>query len=185
MHEASVKGSDWHVVVGGFRDVSVGDVEGLLSKVGGAVGASPFQLFDADRIAGWEHIYFAAVNAVRAHEGGAAISRGVAMEVLLYAACVDQISQALDVVGVTPSTERMGLLVMSMSHGGAVEAFKRASDVLGMVDDSVLAVDGRKLEAIAGVYGVSDVELDTVCRPREEALTWVIVERGALLSLRR
>jgi KEOPS complex subunit Cgi121 len=185
MHEASVKGSDWHVVVGGFRDVSIDDVEGLLSEVGEAVGASPFQLFDAERIAGWEHIYFAVVNAVRAHEGGAAISRGIAMEVLLYAACVDQISQALDVVGVTPSTERVGLLVMSMNYGEATEAFNRASDLLGMADDSVLAVDGGKLEAIAVVYGVSDVELATVCKPREEALTWVIVERGALLPLRR
>lgn len=185
MHKVSVKGSDWHVVVGGFRDISVDEVKGLLSEVGEAVGASLFQLFDADRIAGWEHIYFAAVNAVRAHEGGAAISRRLAMEVLLYAACVDQISQAFDVVGVTPSTERVGLLVMSMNHEEATDAFKRASDVLGVVDDSVLAVDDRKLEAIAGVYGVSDVELDTVCKPREEALTWVIVERGALLPLRR
>lgn len=185
MHEASVKGSDWHVVVGGFRDVLVDDVEGLLSKVGEAVGVSPFQLFDADRIAGWEHIYFAAVNAVRAHEGGAAISRGLAMEVLLYAACVDQISQALDVVGVSPYTERVGLLVMSLNKEEATDAFKRASDMLGVIDDSVLAVDGRKLEAIAGIYGVSDTELDTVCKPREEALMWIIVERGALLPLRR
>jgi tRNA threonylcarbamoyladenosine modification (KEOPS) complex Cgi121 subunit len=185
MHEASVKVSNWDVVVGGFRDVLVDDVEGLLLEVGEAVGASPFQLFEAGRSAGWEHIYFAAVNAVRAHEEGAAISRGLAMEVLLYVACVDQISQALDVVGVSSSTERVGLLVMSLNKEEATDAFKRASDILGVVDDSVLAVDGRKLEAITGVYGVSDVELDTVCKPRKEALTWVIVERGALLPLRR
>ena len=180
-----MKGSDWHVVVGGFRDVSVGDVEGILSRVGGAVGGSQFQLFDADRIAGWDHIYFAAVNAVRAHEGGAAISRGLAIEVLLYAACVDQISQALDVVGVSSSTERVGLVILSRSLEEAADAFKQASDVLGVVDDSVLVVDGEKLGRIAGVYGVSDVELDAVHKSRDEALTWVIVERGALLPLRR
>jgi KEOPS complex subunit Cgi121 len=185
MYEASVKDSDWHIVVGGFRDVSVDDVEGLLSKVEEVVGASSFQLFEADRIAGWEHIYLAAVNAVHAHEGGTAISRRLTMEVLLYAACVDQISQALDIVGVTPSTERVGLLVMSTKQDEAMDAFTRASEVLGVADDSVLAVEERKLETIARIYGVSDIELNTVSKPREEALTWVIVERGVLLPLRR
>ena len=88
-------------------------------------------------------------------------------------------------MGVSLYTERVGLLVMSLNKEEATDAFKRASDMLGVIDDSVLAVDGRKLKAIAGIYGVSDTELDTVCKPRKEALMWIIVERGALLPLRR
>ena len=185
VHTAGIKGSGWSVAVGGFRDAPVGDVDELLSRVGEAAGQSVFQLFDADKVAGWRHLFFAAVNAVKAFEAGTAISRGLAMEALLYASCVDQISQALDVTGVSPSTERVALLVMSEGREGAAEAFERISGVLGRVDDVVLRVDGGKLEALKGVFGISDRELEAVGSSAEEALTWLIVERGALLPLRK
>ncbi|UCD45479.1 MAG: hypothetical protein JSV27_03025 [Candidatus Bathyarchaeota archaeon] len=185
VHVAEIKGSDWSVAIGGFRDAPVSDVDELLSKVGEAAGQSVFQLFDADKVAGWRHLFFAAVNAVKAFEAGTTVSRGLAMEVLLYASCVDQISQALDVTGVSSSTERVAILVMSENRGGLLEAFKQVSGVLGRADDDVLRVDGVKLEALKGVFGISDREIEAVGSPVEDALTWLIVERGALLPLRK
>jgi tRNA threonylcarbamoyladenosine modification (KEOPS) complex Cgi121 subunit len=185
VHTAGIKGSGWFAAIGGFSGASVGDVDKLLARVSDGAGTSVFQLFDADRVAGWRHLLFAAVNAVKAFEAGTAVSRGLAMEVLLYASCVDQILQALDVTGVSPSTERVALLVMSESRDGAAEAFERISRVLGRIDDVVLRVDSGKLEALKGVFGISDRELEAVGSPAEEALTWLIVERGALLPLRK
>lgn len=182
---AGVKGSDWAVSIGGFRDASIDDIDGFLERMGEAVAPASFQVFDADRVAGWEHLFFAAVNAVKAYESGSAISRSLAIEVLLYVSCQNQISRALDIVGVTPSTERVALLVLADDKKAAEKAFGRASGALGRDDDSVLRLDAEKYERIKEKFSVSDSELEAVGESELHALMWLLVERGALLTLRR
>ncbi len=143
------------------------------------------QVFDADRVAGWEHLFFATVNAVKAHEAGTAISRSLAIEVLLYVSCQDQISRALEIVGVTPSTERVALLVLDDGKEAAEKAFGRAPVALGRDDASVLGLDAEKCVRIKETFGVSDSEIEAVGGSELDALTRLVVERGALLPLRR
>jgi tRNA threonylcarbamoyladenosine modification (KEOPS) complex Cgi121 subunit len=183
---AGVKGSDWAVSIGGFRDASIDDIDDFLERMGEAVAPASFQVFDADRVAGWEHLFFAVVNAVKAHEAGTAISRSLAIEVLLYVSCQDQISRALDLVGVTPSTERVALLVLADGKKEAAEkTFGHASMALGRDDDSVLGLDAEKCMRIKETFGVSDSEIEAVGGSELDALTRLLVERGALLPLRR
>ena len=185
VHTVGIKGSSWCLSIGWFRDISVDDVDDLLSQVSEAASPSLFQLFDADRVAGWRHLFFAAVNAVKAFEAGAAISRSLAVEALLYVSCQDQISKALHAVGLSPTTKRAVLLVLAETPEAAENAFERVSEVLGTADDSAQQVDGDKFEEIKSFYHVSEPELDVLGGLREEALTWLLVERGALLSVRR
>jgi tRNA threonylcarbamoyladenosine modification (KEOPS) complex Cgi121 subunit len=185
VHTAGLKGTGWYVAVGGFRDIPAADVDELLTRMRRAAPGSTFQLFDADRVAGWRHLFFAAVNAVRAFEGGSSISRSLAVEALLYASCQDQITQAFDIMGLSSKTGRAALLVLAGSPEEAKQVFERISRFLGTADDSVLLVDEDKFAEIKRVLGVSDPELEAVCGPRFEALTKLVVERGALLSIRR
>ncbi|MFQ6053054.1 MAG: KEOPS complex subunit Cgi121 [Candidatus Bathyarchaeia archaeon] len=182
---AGIKGSPWVVRIGGFREVSVSDVDELLAEVRGAASPHLFQLFDAGRVAGWEHLYFAAVNAVKAFETGTAVSKSLAIEVLLYASGQDQISQAFATLGLTPATDRVALLVMADGAEEAERAFTRASELLGVADDSVLAVDDEKLEELKRVYSVSDLALGAVGSPGATAITRLLIERGALIPARR
>lgn len=182
---STIKGSDKAVSIGGFRSVTVNDVDELLSNLRRAISPAVFQIFDATRIAGWRHLYMAAVNAVGAFELGSPISRGLGIEVLLYASCQDQISRALDVVGVGQETEKLALIVLREGHGEAEAAFERAADILGEADDSVLELDRIKFREIAKVFGVSENELEVVGGERDRALTSLLVEKGALLPLRR
>ena len=185
VHTAEVQGADWVVSIGGFRDVSVGDVDSFISRVREAIPDVRFQVFDADRVAGWRHLFFAAVNATVAFEGGRGISRSLEVETLLYASCRDQISQAFEIVGVSDRTARVALLVLGESREEAEGAFTDVSGVIGVPDDSVLEVSRGKWDELKTVFGVSDKELRAVRGPAEEALTKLIVERGALLPLRR
>jgi len=161
------------------------EVEGFLSRVREATDGHVFQVFDAERVAGWKHLFFSAVNAVSAIEGGGAISRSLGIEVLLYVSCVDQISRALEVVGVTPSTTEVALVVLAESPGEAEGAFISTAESIGESDDGVLDLDAEKLETLKARYGVSDAELAAVGGPEEDALAMLLVERGALLRLRR
>ncbi len=185
MRTSTIKGSDKAVSIGGFRGVTVNDVDELLSSLTGATSPAVFQIFDAARIAGWRHLYMAAVNAVGAFESGSPISRGLGIEVLLYASCQDQISRALEVVGVSPGTEKLALVVLSDGPGEAEAVFEKAADLLGEADDSVLGLDEIKFREVAQVFGVSENELEAVGGERDEALTSLLVEKGALLPLRR
>lgn len=182
---STIKGSDKAVSIGGFRGVKVNDVDELLSGIGRATSPAVFQIFDASRIAGWRHLYMAAVNAVGAFESGSSISRGLGIEVLLYASCQDQISRALDVVGVGPGTEKLALVVLRDGLGEAEAAFEKAVDILGEADDSVLGLDEVKFREVAKVFGVSENEFEAVGGERDKALTSLLVEKGALLPLRR
>jgi len=182
---STIKGSSKAVSIGGFRDVTVKDVDALLGSLSEATSPAVFQVFNASRIAGWRHLYMAAVNAVGAFESGSSISRGLGIEVLLYASCRDQISRALDVVGVGPGTDKLALVVLGEGSEEAEAAFERATGILGEADDSALELDKAKLVEVAEVFGVSDNELKAVGGGRNEALTNLLIEKGALLPLRR
>ena len=182
---STIKGSNKAVSIGGFRDVTVNDVDELLSSLSKATSPAVFQIFDSTRIAGWRHLYMAAVGAVGAFESGSRISRGLGIEVLLYVSCQDQISRALDVVGVGPDTEKLALVVLRDGPGEAEVTFERAVDILGEADDSVLEIDETKLLEITKVFGISENELEAVGGNHDNALISLLVEKGALLPLRR
>jgi tRNA threonylcarbamoyladenosine modification (KEOPS) complex Cgi121 subunit len=185
VHSAGIKGSGWYVAIGGFKGGDWEDVEYLLAMAGDEARGTIFQFFDAERVAGWRHLYFAAVNAVLASEKGTSISRSLAIEVLLYASCQDQISRAFEVIGLSQKTKRIALLVLAQDLEEALRAFERISSVLGEEDDSALMMNVGKFREIMETFGVSDLELEAVGGLREEALTRLVVERGALLPLRR
>jgi tRNA threonylcarbamoyladenosine modification (KEOPS) complex Cgi121 subunit len=182
---SKIKGSGRAVSIGGFRGVTVNDVDVLLRDLGEAISPAVFQIFDANRIAGWRHLYMAAVNAVGAFEAGSSISRGLGIEVLLYASCQDQISRALEVVGVGSRTMKLALVVLGDGPEETEAAFEKAADILGEANDSVLGLDETKSREIAKVFGVSENELKAVGSERNGALTSLLVEKGALLPLRR
>jgi KEOPS complex subunit Cgi121 len=180
-----IKGTRWAVSIGGFKDVSVGDVNSFLDHLDKIVSPFFFQVFDACMVGGYGHLFYAVVNAVKAHEAGIAISRNLEIEVLLYASCQDQISKAFSIMGVKPESEKIALVVLADRIEKAKDAFDRASIFIGVEDDSVLDVDEKKLRELISAFSVSERALKAVGGPREEALTMLLIERGALLTLRR
>lgn len=184
-HRARIEDSNLSLIIGGFRDVQVGDVALLLRRVGEEAAPCTHQLFDAERVAGWEHLYMAAVNAYRAFKTGSSLSRSLAMEILLYASCRDQISRALEVLGISKATRNIALLVVSSGVDEAEMCFERASKLLGVEDDSVLTISEEKFKILMEVYEVSEEELEALGGSPYEALTNLIIERGALLAVHR
>lgn len=185
VHKARIKNTDWTVYISGFKEVSVDNVDEMLSLIGKASSPCIFQLLNADRVAGWKHLYYAAVNAVRAFETKTTISKNLPIEILLYASCQDQISQALDFLGIKPSIRRVVLLLMGREHEDIKGAFRQASELLGDEDDSVLEVDNYKFDEIRRLFSISQLELEAVGGRSFKALTGLLIERGALLSIRK
>ena len=180
-----ITGSDLHVAIAGARGVRVDVVDDVLRLVQEAAGGHTFQLFDAGMVAGWRHLYHAAVNAAKAVESGTAVSKGLDVETLLYATYQDQIAKAFLLMGVSRSTRAAAVVVFGRDPDAVTGTAHRAAGALGEQDDGVLQVDEAKFGRLRKVFEVSDASLEAVGGDPHKALTSLIVEKGALLTLRR
>ncbi|HIH87965.1 TPA: hypothetical protein HA344_02000 [Candidatus Bathyarchaeota archaeon] len=182
MWVSAVKESGFFVAIGGFR-ASVTDPRALVRAVNESCAPHVAQIVDASRVAGRDHLWMAAVNAVKATETGLALSKGIGVEALLYASAQDQITKALATLGVTAKSTTIALMVFTSSQAEAESAYRKAAALLGVEDKGVLEIDGAKAAYLRKAYGINDVELEAA--GGESALGGLVVERGALLSLRR
>ncbi len=148
------------------------------------------QIFDAESIAGWQHVYYAVVNAMAAFRTGSNITRSLPIEILLYVSAQDQIDRALQVVGIEDATLKICLVVVADSEDEVINfqerfqrrySFQREDSVLGIQDEGKI---GRLIEA----FSISDLEIEAASRgkpSREEALRGLVIERGALLATKK
>ena len=180
-----VKDSLWAITIGGFNNVTIGIVEDFLSNLEALVKPCLFQVFDADSVAGWKHLHVSSINAVKAFEKGYTISRKITMEVMLYASCQDQISMALKVMGISSSTKRIALLILATKKQAVKEAMIKAEKMLGQPDDSILEINKEKFQSLRKRFGIVDLEFSALEGPNSDALTNLVLERGALLPLRK
>jgi tRNA threonylcarbamoyladenosine modification (KEOPS) complex Cgi121 subunit len=185
MKTSKVAGSGLYVAITGARRIKVVDVEEALRAAADASGGLTFQLFDAAVVAGWRHLFHAAVNAVNAVENGFAVSKGLDVETLLYASCHDQISRAFKAMGVSKATRDVAVLVFGEDREAVSAAARRIAGTLGEEDDGVLQMSESKQERLMKTFNVSKVALESVGGDPREALASMIIEAGALLSLRR
>jgi tRNA threonylcarbamoyladenosine modification (KEOPS) complex Cgi121 subunit len=179
---SGIKGSPLFVAIGGFR-VKVKDPQTLVRMVSEASAPYIAQIVDAGRVASRDHLFMAAVNAAKSTETGMAVSKSITVEAILYASAQDQITKALTLLGVTTKSTTVALMVFAPSLGEAEKSYSKVAELLGEEDDVVLEIDDAKATSLRKMYDIGDKELEAAGGP--SALGRLIVERGALLSLRR
>jgi tRNA threonylcarbamoyladenosine modification (KEOPS) complex Cgi121 subunit len=178
-----ITGSNTYVTVTGVSDVSISNINETLKSLDKLVGGSSYQIFDADKIAGAVHIYHAAANAEYAIENKLNISKSISIETLLYAACENQISTAIKLLGVSSGTNSIAVAVFSETENDPTGETIAMS--LGAINDSVLDITPEKYESLKNLYGITETTIETLGIDKNEALLRLITEKGALLSLRR
>ncbi len=176
------------VEISGFRRVHVGNARAFVETACERLPAGvEVQFFDADLIASWRHLYFAALNGLTAIKTRRAISKSLAVETALYASAQRQIKRALNVIGVKPETKNAAVLVLGDGES-SVEAglLSIAKDLGAEPDDSVLDLTPAKAKRIRSAFDVSETELKIVTSQGNaaQALVDAVVERVALLSTR-
>jgi KEOPS complex subunit Cgi121 len=179
---SAVKDSAQFVAIGGFR-AKVTDPRALVRALNVACAPYMVQIVDASKVAGRDHLWMAAVNAVKATETGLALSKSIGVEALLYASAQDQITKALSTLGVSAKSTTIALMVFAPSHVEAETAYGKTAELLDEEDDSVLEIDSAKALYLKKAYGIGEAEIEAA--GGEESLGGLVVERGALLGLRR
>lgn len=170
-----------------FKDVEIDDVNSLLKKMNEQV-LSNVQLFNAENIAGFKHLFFAAINAINAFNQKRNISDSLAMESMLYASGQRQIKKAIEMVGLKNGNSNIAVLLIDKDEDKIRVAENKVMELInGKEDKSVLEIRGNtKVKRLKRLFDISDKEIEAVNvgnRKFENVLTELIIERGALLIL--
>jgi tRNA threonylcarbamoyladenosine modification (KEOPS) complex Cgi121 subunit len=145
-----------------------------------------FQLFDARLVSTWEHLYFAALNALVAFRSKRNISKSVAVETLLYASAQNQIQKATRLLGVKPDSSDIAVMIVARQSESIQSLLSTISEkVGGKRDDTVLELSEEKSETIRRFLGISENQLRTAERggSLERALVDLVIERVALVAV--
>ena len=172
-----------------YKNVKIENVEEFIQNIRKETGNVTVQFFDARFVAGYEHLYFAVLNALTAFKNGLSISKNLAIEILLYAAAERQIRNAVQLLGVREDTAKVAVVVLAESKDEVVKALDKVSSIIqAEEDESILEIDDEKFETIKKLFNVSDLELEAKLERKgleKEALKELIIERVALLVTRR
>lgn len=175
-----------HVVTAGFSDVKIKDTEEFIKKIREEKPSNvEVQFFDAKFVATWQHLYFAALNALTALKNKKNLSKSAAMETMLYASAQRQIQKAIKLLGINPYSSEMAVLIIGEKPEKARSALTIVSKYCNAQrDDTVLELSKEKAIVIQKEFGISDVELETIMikDDLEKALVDLVIERMALLA---
>jgi len=178
-----------HLTIAGFRGVKLKDVNKFFQAVKDKTDNACVQFFDASLVAGWEHLRFAALNALNAFKGNVNISSSLAMESLLYASAQRQIKEAVRLMGIKPNTSRVAALIVADTQEQTSATLKAVSQLLGgRRDDSVVDLTDDKIAVLSGFFGISSIELKAKMERKgleKQALTDLVIEHMALLVTTR
>jgi KEOPS complex subunit Cgi121 len=172
----------------GFKNVQLASIDAFFIQIR-TVAPIPLQFFDANVIAGEQHLLFATLNALTAFEQDYRISENLAVEILLYASGQRQISKAIERIGLKSNTSEVAAVFLTATSEDAEKMKAKISKfVPGVRDDSVLGFQEGKIERLVKVFGVTDLELKAIAKDMEspwDSLVKIIIERSALLATNR
>jgi KEOPS complex subunit Cgi121 len=179
-----------YAAITGFGNARVGDVNEFFNTVRSKLAnVAAIQFFDAELVATWQHLYFAAVNALTVFANKTNISNNLAMETLLYASAQRQIKKATEMMGIKPKTTNIAVLIIAENQKSTTHALKSVQKLfLAEQDDSALELNEEKIEKIKQFFDISDLELAAKLEKKgleTQALVDLVIEHMALLVTRR
>lgn len=171
----------------GLESVKIANVDAFLTEAKEKAGNLEFQIFDADTIAGREHLEYAALNALNAFQNGTNLSRSLPVEVILYASGQRQIGKAFKTLGVTPQTRNLALLVLTEQKDKAEKFLKNIQKIVnGKINNNIIEnFPKSKLEKLRKFFNISNLEIETLKTSKTKIETTIlnlIIEKMALLA---
>ena len=173
------------IVVVGFSNVKIDNLNVFLEQLK-KENEFAIQFFDATKISGSEHLYFAALNAINAFAKKTTISNNLAVESLIYASAQRQIKKALEMLGIKQDSSEIAALIIAPNTKAENEGITLVTKMVsGKRNDNVLELSKDKMAGIRTLFGISNLEFEAKLKKQgmeKEALTDLIIERMALLG---
>jgi len=179
--------SNKNIIIVGFSNVKIENTNAFLEQSRKDNKVS-IQFFDAKHIAGHQHLYFAAINALNAFNKKTNISNNLAIEALLYASAQRQIKKAVKMLGIKQDTSEVAVLIMPKNSHERNKYLRLITQIIpGERNDNILELTDKKISDTKKMFKISDKEFKTKLIKEgleKEALTDLMIERMALLVIK-
>ncbi|MFX0053957.1 MAG: KEOPS complex subunit Cgi121 [Candidatus Hermodarchaeota archaeon] len=179
----------FHVAVGEITNVKLLKKEEIISLASEQIeGIIAVQLLDSTLVAGEVHLLSAAQNALNAWRGNYAISRNLAVEILLYASGQHQIGVALEKLGVNDETTSVAAVVMGIDENNLKSHADYIVDKIGSFVQQPFVPTEERIQLIMMHFGINDAELTALSssdslEARYQALSGCVISRVSMVSL--
>lgn len=181
------KGLNENIAIVGFSDVKIENINMFLEQFR-KENKVPIQFFDAKKVAGPHHLYFAALNALNAFEKNSNISNNIAVESLLYASAQRQIQKAVKMLGIKQDSSEVAVLIVAKNKREKDAGLRLVAKLIpGKHNDSVIELTSKKIKDIRGLFGILDLEFEAKLEKEgseKETLADLVIERMALLGIK-
>jgi tRNA threonylcarbamoyladenosine modification (KEOPS) complex Cgi121 subunit len=172
----------------GFRNSQIANVKRFMDTLTKELPVdTEVQMFDADLIATWQHLFFAVLNALTAFKNKRNLSRSIGVETALYASSQRQIRKALSLIGLAPDSNNVAVIIIGKKIA-SIEAVKLLIEkkLNSKLDDAVLDLSDSKIKRIISAFQISSAEFNAVSSRDNynQAVIDLVIERVALLSTR-
>jgi tRNA threonylcarbamoyladenosine modification (KEOPS) complex Cgi121 subunit len=178
-----------HVCISGFASRPK-DLDAILNEVRKKHATISAQFVDLDKVPGSRYLFLATLNALRSFHSSQPISRTLAMEILLYVSGNRQISEAIQLVGMTSETKRIAVVLV----GETAEEVSAVAELVGQIlnqrnnDELLDQWSSARMGNVLAIFDIGPKELKATTRNGEEkaqAIERLAIERSALVALRK
>jgi tRNA threonylcarbamoyladenosine modification (KEOPS) complex Cgi121 subunit len=179
----------FHVAVGEITNVNFLNKEEIVSLASEQIeGIMAVQLIDSTLVAGEVHLLSAAQNALNAWKGKYAISRNLAVEILLYASGQHQIGVALDKLGVNDETTSVAIVVLGLDESNMKSHVAHIVDKIGPIAKQPFAPTEERIQLIMMHFGINDAEINAISssnslEARYQAISGCVISRVSMVAL--
>jgi tRNA threonylcarbamoyladenosine modification (KEOPS) complex Cgi121 subunit len=147
------------------------------------------QFADMMKVPGSRYIFLATLNALKSFHSKP-ISKSLGMEILLYIAANRQISEAIRLVGITPTSEKITAILVGKTEQEATRAADLLSGIIGQKGSDILidSWSNERIRNVRAIFEIGSKELKATLRENEtktQAVERLAMERSALLTIRK
>jgi len=151
-------------------------------------GIYAIQFLDSSLVVSVGHLLSAVQNAVNAWKGGYMLTRGLDVEVLVYASAQRQINRAIENLGIRDGLQNIALVVVGSDKRAVRDVITKMVNKVGDEVKTAFVPDRERLERIMHHYGVNEKEIKALTDSDEieiwaEALSKCVVSRVSIVAL--
>ncbi|MHA1408984.1 MAG: KEOPS complex subunit Cgi121 [Candidatus Odinarchaeia archaeon] len=149
------------------------------------------QLFNADRIATWKHLYFAAYLTLQNYHSAHMKSKTIELELMRLAAAKRHIKDAIDMLGLNENTKRIAFLSITIDSNTRSETWINYIKKLELTPElKLLNLTDEKVHLILKLFNIPEIEYNILSRnytesDKYELIVKLVINRMASTVLKK
>ena len=166
-----------HVLLVGISKLRIRDTDEFIQNIRTINSRVAIQAIDASFVAGKEHILSVLQQSLQAKKRGTMLSNRIEIDILMRLACTNQISRALDDIGLKDGINDVLIIVLGkIADLKVVETYLKKNYRLS---SSILELSDKKTRTLSSHHKVGKQEL-SACIDKNK-LASILAERANLL----